>query len=126
MRRENGRATGARAESLAAAWLTSRGCRIIEANHRCRLGEIDLIAEDGGTVVFVEVKSKRGRRHGTPEAMVNRAKRRRIALLALAFLRRKGWLGRPARFDVVAVEWKERGSAEIRHHRSAFVAEAGW
>ncbi len=126
MGRENRRTAGSRGESLAAGWLRARGFRIIESNYRCRLGEIDLIAEDGGTVVFVEVKSKRGGRFGAPEEMVTHGKQARLTMLALVYLRHRGWMSRPARFDVVAVDWIGEGKGRLRHYRNAFAAGRGW
>ena len=115
---------GARGEQLAADHLARAGMRILEINWRCgRLGEIDLVAEDKGVIVFVEVKSKSGEGYGAPEEMLTAWKRRRLAVLARAYLQRRHWLTRPARFDVVAVEW-EAGGARLRHIRDAFPAEA--
>ena len=72
------RALGASGEALAARHLERRGCRILERNVRCGRGEIDLVAIDGGTIVFVEVKGNRGRRFGAPEEMVTSAKQRQL------------------------------------------------
>jgi putative endonuclease len=99
---------------------------VLEANVRCRHGELDLVALDGRTVVFVEVKSNRGGRFGAPEEMVTPSKQRRLTRLALWYLQRRGWLGRPARFDVVAVDWDGGGAARLRHFRDAFPAVGGW
>lgn len=124
--RDDRRALGAGGESIAARHLKSRGFRILEANVRCRLGEIDLVALDRGVVVFVEVKGNRGGRHGRPEEMVTPAKQRRLTRLALWYLQRRDWLGRPARFDVVAVDWGPDGAASVRHLPGAFPASAAW
>ena len=120
------RALGAAGEAAAARHLERRGCRILEANVRCRLGEIDLVALDKGVVVFVEVKSNRGGRYGAPEEMVTPAKQRRLARLAVWYLQRRSWLGCPARFDVVAVDWDPEGAALVRHIPNAFAAPAAW
>lgn len=117
---------GKRGEARAAAYLRHRGFRILETNYRCRLGEIDLVAVEGGTVVFVEVKSKRGLDRGRPEEMITPAKRRRLTLLARAYLQSRGWMKRPARFDVVAVEWGDAPAGSLRHYRNAFPAETTW
>jgi putative endonuclease len=118
----NRRALGAAGESVAAEFLRRLGCLIIEANVRSRLGEIDLVAQDGGVVVFVEVKGNRGGRYGAPEEMVTPAKQRRLTRLALWYLQRRGWLGRPARFDVIAVDWDSAGAKGVRHFPNAFPA----
>jgi len=123
--RANRRETGARWEREAARHLERLGYRILGRNVRCRLGEIDLVALDGPTVVFVEVKGKGGRGHGRPEEMVTAAKQRRLTLLARWYLLQRGWLARPARFDVVAVDDGPAGR-EVRHHRDAFPAAGAW
>lgn len=123
---DNRRALGAAGEAAAAHHLRRRGFQILEANVRCRLGEIDLVALDGVVVVFVEVKSNRGGRFGVPEEMVTPLKQRRLSRLALWYLQRRCWLGRPARFDVVAVDWDADGAAKVRHFPNAFSACGGW
>jgi putative endonuclease len=120
------RALGAAGESAAAQYLVRRGYRIVEANVRCRLGEIDLVAIDAGVIVFVEVKGNRGNRYGAPEEMVTPFNQRRLTRLAVWYLQRRGWLGRSARFDVVAVDWQAAGAAIVRHFRDAFPATGGW
>lgn len=122
----NRRSLGAAGEKAAARHLERRGCKIIESNVRCRLGEIDLVALDGGVIVFVEVKSNHGGRFGPPEEMVTPAKQARLTRLATWYLQRRGWLGRPARFDVVAVDWEAAGAARVRHFRDAFPASGAW
>ncbi len=116
-------------ERLAARHLRQQGLRIIERQHRSRLGEIDLIAVDpvgggAGRVVFVEVKTRRSDAAGRPEDAVTPAKQRKLTRLALEYLKRRGWLGtRAARFDVVAITWPSDGSPpDIRHYRDAFEA----
>ena len=111
---------------MAAAYLRRKGFRIVEVNARCRLGEIDLVATEGETVVIVEVKSKGGRSHGRPEDMLTAAKQRRLTLLARTYLQRRRWLYRPARFDVVAIDWEGRGGERIRYYRDAFPASERW
>jgi putative endonuclease len=120
------RALGAAGESAAARHLEQVGYRIVEVNVRCRLGEIDLVAISAGVIVFVEVKSNRGGRFGAPEEMVTPLKQRRLTRLALWYLQRRGWLGRPARFDVVAVDWDAVGAKCVRHLRDAFPASGSW
>lgn len=120
------RELGGRSERVAAEYLRRMGLRILEVNHRCRLGEIDIVAREGRTMVFVEVKSKGGPAYGRPEEMITAAKRRKLTALALAYIRKSGWRGRPARFDVVTILWLPDGMADLRHHRSAFQAEGAW
>src|SRR2546428_8317402 len=94
---------GEEGERAAARFLEARGYRILERNYRTRRGEIDLIAEDGRMLVFVEVKVRLDDRFGGPAAAITRAKQARIALLAQQYLvwRRGG--GRACRFGVGVV-----------------------
>src|SRR5437667_9750076 len=94
---------GEEGERAAARFLEARGYRILERNYRTRRGEIDLIAEDGRMLVFVEVKVRLDDRFGGPAAAITRAKQARIARLAQQYLvwRRVG--DRPCRFDVVLI-----------------------
>ncbi|MBI4678509.1 MAG: YraN family protein [Elusimicrobia bacterium] len=111
------RLKGDEAESAAAAFLRAKGLRILERNFRRPFGEIDLIARDGDTMVFVEVKSRAGSSFGGPEAAVDGRKRRRLVKTALAWAQSKGWDG-PMRFDVVGIE-----AGEVRHLPDAFGAQ---
>ena len=102
--RGNRRALGTRYEELAAGYLRDRGLRVLERNYRTRFGEIDLIAEDAGTLVFVEVKYRSGAGKGAPEEAVGRAKQAVIRRQAWAYLAAKGLNDlTPCRFDVIAV-----------------------
>ena len=115
-------AFGDRGERAAARHLRRRGLRILGRNYRTALGEIDLIARDGDTLAFVEVKT---RRRGEPAEAVTPEKQRRITLASLHFLKRYGLLDRDVRcrFDIVAVTWPDgRGRPEIAHHPDAFEA----
>jgi putative endonuclease len=96
------RDAGARAERRAEEFLLEKGMRILARNFRSRFGEIDLVAQDGETVVFVEVRSRTSERFGTPQETVTRPKRRRIILTAMAYAQRLR-LDAPLRFDVVAI-----------------------
>jgi putative endonuclease len=111
---------GSRGEGAARRHLESIGYRIVAERYRSRLGEIDLVAEDGTTLVFVEVKTRRSAACGSPEESVTPAKQRRIARLAAAFLAARGLYDRDCRFDVVAVEEGSDGRLDIRHHEDAF------
>lgn len=100
---------GYAAESLAHRHLNEQGLRILARNLRCRAGEIDLVACQGPTLVFVEVRQRRDRRHGGAAASVNRAKQARLIRAARYFLpllcaRYFGGRLPACRFDVVSVE----------------------
>lgn len=92
---------GAPAEALAAAFLRGRGMKILARNYRCRFGEIDLVAESGRTLVFVEVRARTSEAFGGPAASITAAKRRRVVAAARHYLAVNG--ERAARFDVVLV-----------------------
>lgn len=112
---------GARGERVAAAYLRRQGMRIVSRGAHVRRGEIDLVAVDGRTVVFAEVKTRASLSAGTPVEAVDAAKQRRLSRLALVFLRRHDLLGCAARFDVVAVTWLPgQRRPTIEHFRNAF------
>jgi putative endonuclease len=94
---------GAEAEALAAEYLHSRGLAIVKRNYRCRGGEIDLIARDGTTLVFVEVRMRSSSAFGGARASITAAKRRRLKFAAGLFL---SGLARepPCRFDAVLLD----------------------
>ncbi|MFO7265209.1 MAG: YraN family protein [Limnochordales bacterium] len=93
---------GRAAEEAAAALLQQQGWQILRRNYRTRRGEIDLIARDGATIVFVEVKARRAGETSSLEA-VDARKRRRIVRAALEFLASRRLRGVAVRFDVVTV-----------------------
>ncbi|HET7452837.1 MAG TPA: YraN family protein [Thermoanaerobaculia bacterium] len=97
------RGAGARGEDLAVAALRESGYRILERNFRTPVGEIDVIAEEGDTLCFVEVKWRRGTGTGHPAEAVTVEKQRRIARAAEWYLARRRGPARPCRFDVVAM-----------------------
>ena len=96
-------ALGRKGENLAADFLINRGLKLIERNVRTPFGEIDLVLLDGDMVVFTEVKARTTSAFGGPFEAVGSKKRQRLSKAALSFLKRKGWLNRRARFDVVGV-----------------------
>lgn len=97
-------------EALAAEYLEARGCRIVEKEWRCRLGEIDLIAEKDGMILFVEVKLRTNLRYGMPCEYVTAKKQEKLRAAALLYLSMHG-LDVPARFDVAEVYTDVRHSA---------------
>lgn len=97
------RARGLAAEALAAERLAQHGFVILERNFHARTGEVDLIADDGGTLCFIEVRARRSARFGRPEATVSAAKQRRIAAAARRYLARRAPPWPRCRFDVVGV-----------------------
>lgn len=107
---------GALGEEAAARWARRQGWKVLERNVRSKLGEIDLIARDGATLVFVEVKARQAGSLAPPEAAVTRAKQRRLARLAQAYLQRRRLHKLPCRFDVIAVELAADASVVALHH----------
>lgn len=94
--------SGRLAESAAAAYLARKGLQLMQANYRCRFGEIDLVLRDRGSIVFAEVRLRSGRRFGGAAESIDRRKRARIVAAARHFL--AGQPERPCRFDVVLLE----------------------
>lgn len=114
---------GNRGELLAAEHLQRQGFQILERQLRGHFGELDLVALDADTVVFVEVKTRATMAAGDPTEAITRAKQKKITQSAAAYLKRRGWLQRRSRFDVVSILWQGNdGQPEIRHYRSAFDA----
>lgn len=103
------RAVGIEGEAVARRFLEDLGFRIVEKNFRCPLGEIDLIAEEGDVLVFVEVKTRRSARFGTPAEAVHARKQRQILRVAEAYMRERRLRG-PCRVDVVGVEFPGQGT----------------
>jgi len=103
------RQLGDQGEDLAAAALKQQGYKILERNYVTPLGEIDLVARQGKTVVFVEVKTRRGSRFGAPQEAVTPGKQGRLRRLADYYLKAKRLTETPVRFDVVAVTLADAG-----------------
>ena len=113
---------GRRGESAAARYLTAMGMRVVARNWRCRRAEVDLIAWDGDTLVFCEVKTRRSLAAGTPEDAVDPPKQARVSFAALCYLATLDREPPRVRFDVVAVRPIGPHRAVVRHHRAAFEA----
>ena len=112
---------GAAGEHAAEQLLSKKGYRIVARNHRCRRGEVDLVAEKGELLVFVEVRTRATAAFGGPEETVSWSKQRRVVTAARDFLAR--WRGpeRGARFDVVAVV--DGRPPRLEHFENAFAAD---
>jgi putative endonuclease len=117
------RTLGQMGERAAERYLKRLGYIIVARGQRDDLGELDLVAVDGRTIVFVEVKTRRGDQAGHPAEAVDEEKQRKITRLALAYLKRHDLLEYPSRFDVVAVTWPANARRPtIQHIKSAFEA----
>ncbi len=104
---------GTDSETMAATYLEKCGYKIIQRNYRSKFGEIDIIAKDGDTLVFVEVKARKSRAYNPKEA-ITRSKKRKISMVALYYLKTTGQTNARARFDVVAIDSaKKSGAVEV-------------
>lgn len=118
----DGRQTlGKLGEDLACAELARRGYAILERRYRTRYGEIDIVARSGGSLVFVEVKTREGSQFGGGEAAVTVCKQQRIIRMAIDFLARRHLQDQPCRFDVVTID-VEGGRPKIEVYPHAFTA----
>ena len=102
------RARGRSAEAAAVTWLGNHGYRILARNHETRAGEIDVIARDGDTLCFIEIKARATDEHGSPLEAVDRRKQTRLGRCAALYLLEEPWDG-PCRFDVLGLTGTEDG-----------------
>ena len=116
------RSLGSEGESRAAALLERHGYRILARNVRAGGVELDLVAERAGRVAFIEVKTRRTRRFGSPELAVDARKCARLVRGASAWLRENRRRVRSVRFDVIACEVDSRNEWHLRHLEGAFDA----
>ncbi|HET6497654.1 MAG TPA: YraN family protein [Coriobacteriia bacterium] len=110
-----------RGEDAAAAYLERIGMTVTDRNWRCRSGEVDIVALDDATLVFVEVKTRRSLSAGQPEEAVSPTKQRRLVRVARHYLAHAGLSDTDTRFDVIAIHVIADDRAVLRHHRGAFV-----
>ena len=110
---------GKKGEEMALRFLKKNGYRIFVRNYVCKMGEIDIIAKEKDTLVFIEVKTRTSTAFGPPQLAVNSAKQMQLSKVALYFLKEKGLEDVKARFDVVAILLGP-GGAEIELIRDAF------
>ena len=113
----NKRRFGGEGEADARAYLEAKGAKVLEMNFRRPTGEIDIVARQGRTLLFVEVKRRSSLRYGRPAEAVDRAKRAHILRTAALYMQEKGLMDAPARFDVIEIL-----PGEIRHIEGAFDA----
>jgi len=111
-------------EAMAAGYLEERGYRIVERNFHARRGEVDLVALDGETLVFVEVRMRRKRDMVSPLESVTGEKQRRIVAAARTYLARHRIVDRDCRFDVIGIMHAPGTRPEVEHVRDAFSVEA--
>lgn len=116
----NRKSLGIKGESLSKIFLEKKGYKILAQNFRTRYGEIDLIAEENGDLVFIEVKLRQSHDYGKPYESVNRKKQQHIVKSALQYVKSKNLFCKNLRFDVISIG---PGSGAIELIRSAFMAE---
>lgn len=111
---------GERGEALSWNFLRKQGYTILEKNFRTRFGEIDIVAEKKGTIVFLEVKTRRNHQFGSPEEAVDWRKRRKMEQVAQAYLQAKRTENRAARFDILSVTWDGASEPQFSLTEDAF------
>lgn len=107
-------------EKAARSYIEGIGYNIINANYRSKYGEIDIIAYDGTTLAFIEVKSRRGTRYGTPGEAVDWNKQKRMIKTAMSYLSQNKTFYGQLRFDVVEVIIKDKEIKQVRLIKDAF------
>ena len=110
---------GKQGEEIAIRFLKKKGYRILLRNYVCKMGEMDIIAREKDTLVFVEVKTRTSTEFGPPQLAVNSRKQRQLSKVALNYLNEKRLKDVKARFDVVAILLRQKGE-EIELIRDAF------
>lgn len=110
---------GGKGEDLAVGFLKKQKYKILERNFRCKFGEIDIIALDRKTLVFVEVKTRSSHEFGSPQTSITPRKKRQLTKVAHYYLQKNHLFNREARFDVVTVEM-DSGRERVDFIRNAF------
>jgi putative endonuclease len=112
---------GDRGERAAVRFLRRQGYRILARNWQNKIGELDIIALDGKTLVFVEVKTRRSLKAGSPTEAITPTKQKQLTRAALSYLKKYKLLDKRTRFDVIAIIWPENSrKPEITHYQNAF------
>ena len=107
-------------EGVAGRFLQEKGYVLLETNYRCRWGEVDIVAQDGEELVFVEVRTRRGVEFGTPEESVTAAKARKLVATAQEFLQEHDQVNAGWRIDLIAIRLDgDRRVQDITHLRHA-------
>lgn len=116
---KNTRKKGTSGEQIAEKFLIEKGYKILDRNFYFERGEIDIVAEDNGVIVFVEVKSRSSEEYGEPEDSITPNKRKQLRKVAEGYFYEKNISDVEARFDVISIKWK-KGNPIIEHIENAF------
>lgn len=111
---------GMRGEDAATKFLENKGYSILDKNWKCKMGEIDIVAKDEETIVFVEVKTRTNVENGLPEDAVGPKKRKKYETLAAMYLQDHDYIDMSVRFDVIGIMVLKKDRCFIRHHINAF------
>lgn len=111
---------GVKGESQAADYLSKNAFRIIHRNYRCKIGEIDIIAEKGEFLVFIEVKTRSARSNVNPLISITSKKRNKLRQLAEFYISKYGEYQKQPRLDVIAVTFSNDGNFYLEHIENAF------
>ncbi len=118
---------GTRGEMLAGEYLRKQDYQILEKNFRCKMGEIDVVAVKAGRLRFIEIKTRSGPGFGRPEESVHPLKQKKLAKLAMWYLKEKKISETSISFDVLAVEWDPSAKPVFKLIEDAFeAAPGGW
>lgn len=116
------RCRGNRFETLACGYLAGKGYKVLDRNVYLMRKELDIVAMEGDTIVFVEVKGRASGSYGSTREAVGELKRRRLVAAATAYLKKRRLLERPCRFDFVGIRLKADGKPDFDHIKNAFEA----
>lgn len=114
----NNRQKGIMGESKAVEYLKKKGYTIVERNYRTKVGEIDIIARKGNTLVFIEVKTRSNMNYGFPYEAVNKRKLDKIIKTSLIYIKQKGDKGYQVRYDIIEVFLSN--DSKINHIENVF------
>lgn len=118
--KKNKRVTGSKGEEIACEFISGLGYKIIQRNYQFGHGEIDIIAKDGNTLVFIEVKYRKNLEFGPPELAITKGKQNQIKKTAAAYLWEKNLTDTDSRVDVIAILYPKDQKPKINHIINAF------
>jgi putative endonuclease len=120
MTEKSTREKGREGEEIAAAYLESKGYTLLEQNYFFERAEVDIVAHDGKSIIFVEVKMRKNTTFGKPAESITQKKQQLVMKAARAWLYERKMSGSPVRFDVIAIVKQPGGAPDIQHFEHAF------